>query len=500
MSERQRGWIMLVRADGGDGEAVDTDLARKVIEKAKDAGGHCRIFVVGPNGNQCLRTLKESTKLGNKGRYQVIKGEFAFGKPIEGRDAVRFLHQRGVHRLAKVAGSKTLVLPEGPLSWILPLVEAASLFANLDIEIDGNSYEKGVPLSTKRDLLGSGQPGPVEGFVGESKAAERIRKLIQLYAKQRTPVLILGETGVGKEVVARELHRLSEREGTIVAVNAAGLDGDLAQSTLFGHLKGTFTGAHEDRSGRIVQAENGTFFLDEILNLSPSIQAKLLRALNQVDDGLISVEPVGFSEGTQRDPVKARFVAAAHRDPRLDPREGQSRMREDLFYRVGGLIIEIPPLREREDDIQPIAEHQLKQLMPPVDDTEERKRHMKLDVGAVAALKRHDWPGNVRELRMVLKRAMVHAGEEAEALEANHVEEALEALSARRPTNLSIGLPCQLELELQREKVRVMTRALERSGGNKSKAGRSIGMETERNFGRDFEKAKQELEELEDPE
>src|SRR4030088_82200 len=228
-------------------------------------------------------------------------------------------------------------------------------------------------------------------LIGSSEAMRRVQKAIGLAADSNAIVLILGETGTGKELVAPALHDHSRRkEVPFIAVNCAAIPADLIESELFGHVKGSFTGATSDRSGAFRDAENGTLFLDEIGDMPLAMQAKILRALQEQ-----VITPVGGK------PVRtaARIIAATHRD--LSKLVATNEFREDLYYRLNVVPIAIPPLRERTSDIVPLAEHFLalshssghaqKQLSP----------------AAVEKLSRHGWPGNVRELRNVIERACV---------------------------------------------------------------------------------------------
>jgi DNA-binding NtrC family response regulator len=231
------------------------------------------------------------------------------------------------------------------------------------------------------------------GMVGSHPSMRRIFELIRRVGPSTAPVLITGESGTGKELVARALHLLSPRRSqNLVPVHCGAIPEELLESELFGHIKGAFTGAITSRTGRFRLAHNGTIFLDEIGEMSPRFQVKLLRVL---EDG--TFEPVG---STQTQTTDVRVVAATHRDLRAAAREGT--FREDLLYRLDVVAIHLPPLRERREDIPQLAEHFLHKMheekgLPPCHLTPE----------AAEALQSHDWPGNVRELRNVLERAVL---------------------------------------------------------------------------------------------
>jgi transcriptional regulator with GAF, ATPase, and Fis domain len=230
---------------------------------------------------------------------------------------------------------------------------------------------------------------PVETrLVGDSVPALRLHAEIGLVSAVALPVLVLGETGVGKELVAEEIHRRSGRTGAFVAINCAAIAPELAESELFGHVAGAFTGASRASEGLFVAADGGTLFLDEVGELPLDIQAKLLRALASGE-----VRAVGSSVART---VDARVVAATLRD--LDTAVRQDRFRADLFNRIAGWRIEVPPLRDRRDDIAAIAGRLLL-----------RHGALSLTADAAEALMLHDWSGNVRELERVIAAAAVRA-------------------------------------------------------------------------------------------
>jgi DNA-binding NtrC family response regulator len=240
----------------------------------------------------------------------------------------------------------------------------------------------------------SGVPteGTVGTLIGSSEPMRRVQKTIGLAADSDSTVLILGETGTGKELVARALHEHGRRkQKPFVAVNCAAIPADLLESELFGHMKGAFTGASADRLGAFREADGGSLFLDEIGDMPPAMQAKILRALQER-----IVTPVGGKPVS----IDARVIAATHRDlPELVQRGA---FREDLYYRLNVVPIVLAPLRERRADIVPLAEH----FLNAVDRRGEPKH---LTAAAAARLLEHSWPGNVRELRNVIARAGIMA-------------------------------------------------------------------------------------------
>jgi len=227
-------------------------------------------------------------------------------------------------------------------------------------------------------------------MVSRSALMKQVFDAIKRAALSNLPVLITGESGVGKELVAGELHRLSRsRSGALVPINCGALPGELAESELFGHVRGAFTGATSMSKGAFVAAENGTLFLDEIGELPTMLQPKLLRALET-----LQVRPVG---ATQSRRVNVRLVAATHQN--LQAMASEGRFRNDLIFRIDVLRIDIPALRERPEDIEVLAYCLL-------------QRHefsKSIDAEAFELLRAYDWPGNIRELRNVLLRAAVSA-------------------------------------------------------------------------------------------
>jgi DNA-binding NtrC family response regulator len=238
------------------------------------------------------------------------------------------------------------------------------------------------------ELIASGEvlPSRLGSLLGGAAPMQRLYQRIERLAPLNEPVLILGETGTGKELVATELHARSGRRGELVSINAAALSTELVESELFGHERGAFTGATEKRKGLLVHAGAGTVFLDEIGDLAASAQAKLLRVLEER-----KVRPVGSNETV---PVAARLVFATHRD--LEAACTAGTFREDLFERLRGLAIEIPPLRDRREDLPLLTRHFLELW-----DSEYRAEHS-FPEGSVDLLFPHSWPGNVRELRHVV--------------------------------------------------------------------------------------------------
>jgi len=234
---------------------------------------------------------------------------------------------------------------------------------------------------------------PLSGIVGDSPAMRKVYQLTRLVAPTRASVLIVGETGTGKELIARAIHRLSPRaEGPYVRVNCGALAESLLESELFGHVKGAFTGAIENKTGRFEAAHGGTIFLDEISTISLKLQSKLLRVLQEHE-----FERVGESRTIRVDP---RVVAATNQF--LEDEIDAGRFRDDLYYRLNVVPIYLPPLRERREDISALARFFLEKYSE-----ENRRDPPPITAEAFKALQAHDWPGNVRELENTIERAVV---------------------------------------------------------------------------------------------
>jgi two-component system, NtrC family, nitrogen regulation response regulator NtrX len=230
-------------------------------------------------------------------------------------------------------------------------------------------------------------------MVGESYVMAQLREQVAMAAPTNGRVLIFGENGTGKELVARSIHQLSRRRGgPFIEVNCAAIPEELIESELFGHVKGAFTGAVADRRGKFEASDGGTLFLDEIADMSLKTQAKVLRALQEQ-----VVEPLG---GTGSMKIDVRILAATNKDLPGEIRGG--RFREDLYFRLNVIPIFVPPLRDRDADIPLLASHFMEELA-----REYGRRPKRLDPGAAAGLRSYQWPGNVRELRNMVERLMI---------------------------------------------------------------------------------------------
>jgi two-component system response regulator HydG len=304
-----------------------------------------------------------------------------------------------------------------------------------------------------------GEEGAAARLVGRSPAIARLRDLIGRVAAANSNVLITGESGVGKEVVARSIHAASTRaEAPFLPINCAAIPETLLESELFGYTRGAFTGAQTDRRGLFTAADGGTIFLDEVAEMSSALQAKLLRVLQ---DG--EVRPLGQSRATK---VDVRVIAATNRNP--EEEMGEGRLREDLFYRLSVLHIEVPPLRDRREDILLLAEELLARAAaelgaaPPLTLNSEVRRIL-LD---------YSWPGNVRELDNVMRHALALA---------NGPEVGVESLPPRLRNQdrerSFIGRATAARLNLAELERLYILEVLKEAGGSRTQAATVLGLD-----------------------
>ncbi len=307
---------------------------------------------------------------------------------------------------------------------------------------------------------GPAPASPGEGsLIGSSAAMRDVQKAVGLLADSDATVLLLGETGSGKEVVARAIHRHGRRAAApFVPVNCAAIPAELLESLLFGHVRGAFTGAVADRAGSFREAQAGTLFLDEIGDMAPPMQAKLLRALQER-----VVTPVGGRPV----PVDVRVIAATHRDLPQAVRDG--RFREDLYYRLGVVPVAIPPLRDRLADIIPLAEHYLALATPGAPPK-------RLDATAAARLLSHPWPGNVRELVNAMTRAATLVRRPVITTADLAFFSAFDSAAPEPAAALTDWLAGSLPEAVARLEAEMIRRALAATGGNRAAAAEQLGI------------------------
>jgi two-component system response regulator PilR (NtrC family) len=296
----------------------------------------------------------------------------------------------------------------------------------------------------------------LDNIIGQSPVIEKLKATIRTVAPTASTVLIYGESGTGKELVARAIHACSPRAGEpFVSINCGAFPETLLESELFGYMKGAFTGASQNKHGLFEVANGGTIFLDEISEMSVSMQVKLLRVLQER-----SIRPVG---GSQESAIDVRVIAATNKD--LMQMVGANTFREDLYYRVSVIPIQVPPLRERREDVEMLAVHFLKKYSAAA-----QKSILRINVESLAGLRQYGWPGNVRELENAIERAV--------ALENGielHVDLAAERPSVRAGVsgNGNANVPSDgLDFDKYVEEIErsLITSALEQSGGVQTRA------------------------------
>ncbi|KXK00835.1 MAG: response regulator containing CheY-like receiver, AAA-type ATPase, and DNA-binding domain [Acidobacteria bacterium OLB17] len=309
-----------------------------------------------------------------------------------------------------------------------------------------------------------------DGFIGRSDAMENIFRLVERVAQARSTVLITGESGTGKELVAKAIHSASPRaDAPFVIVNCSNIPTELLESELFGHTKGAFTGAVSAKKGLFEAADTGTIFLDEIGDLRPEIQVRLLRVIQERE-----FTPLGDVSPTK---VDVRIIAATNVDLKEAVKSGA--FREDLYYRLSVVPVELPPLRERREDILPLAQHFIRKY------AEENGREMSDTVSAevLALLEAYPFPGNVRELENIIERAVVIApGSEItvdclrpEVIDPGLADEMVKR-SAGTSDEIDISNGVDFYDEVKKFEVDLIRRALERTGGHQSRAARLLGL------------------------
>ena len=449
--------------------ATPTELAERVLERLITAfePDRATVFLQGPDARlEVLAGYPEAARppASTTIRRRVIEG----GEAILIRDAHDREQAAGNPSLVRSRFRSTLAAPfragKHVVGGIAVEHEAADASDAADLEaLAAVAHQAGLAL---RNLWALGEAraaaaslarghNETPDILGASAPMEALRTRIRKAAAVGSPVLILGATGTGKELVARHIHAQSDRaRAPFVAVNSAAIVEGLLESELFGHEAGSFTGATERREGRIERAGAGTLFLDEIGELSPTLQAKLLRVLAER-----TYQRVGGSETL---PMQCRVIAATHRD--LRQRVEERSFREDLYYRLAVLVVQVPALRERADDL-PLLVHafversaaRLGRRVPRVSDE------------AMARLEQHSWPGNVRELQNVVERALVLL--DGDVLEPDDLPEDVGTGLPPSPVAAAAGPESLAAAER-----RAVVAALRSTGGRKGEAAQVLGI------------------------
>jgi transcriptional regulator with PAS, ATPase and Fis domain len=344
---------------------------------------------------------------------------------------------------------------------------ASGLLETLPVQESSSVKGEAMPLETAAqqslDLTQFDNPQS-NPLVGNSQGMRIVRAIIAKLANSNSTVLITGESGTGKELAARAIHAMSpRRHGCFVPVNCGAIPEELLESELFGHVRGAFTGAVNARQGRFQLAHGGTLFLDEIAEMSGKLQVKLLRVLQERQ-----FEPVGSDSAVQ---VDVRVVAATNRDLRVAVREGK--FREDLFYRLNVLPLELPPLRERDADIALLIRHFL-----AFHARRRGKAAIQVHDDAMAMMERYGWPGNVREVENLVERLVV-LNEDGTVRAADLPDYVIHNASPELQTTAQVSLPNEgVDLDGFLEKIEngFIRQALERSRGNKTLAAELLNL------------------------
>ncbi|WP_394886762.1 sigma-54-dependent transcriptional regulator [Mesorhizobium sp. AaZ16] len=370
---------------------VDDDpVQRRLLEAAVTKFGHAAIVADG--GEAALKVLD-----GPEARPVAVVILDLSMPGMDGIGVLKALAERGIQLPVIVqtaqGGIETVVLAmrNGAFDFVVKPASPERLRTAIDNALKVEARGMEAKRSSKR---GGGGTLSFKDIVTRSPAMDRVLRLAQKAAASNIPILIEGESGVGKELVARAIQGSGDRRGKpFVTVNCGAIPDNLVESILFGHEKGSFTGATEKHTGKFVEAHTGTLFLDEIGDLPLDVQVKLLRA---VQDG--EVDPVG---GRSTVKVNIRLISATHRNLLQQVKDGK--FREDLFYRLNVYPIFVPPLRDRRDDIPHLVRHFMSRIAP----AETRGRITDISARALSMLEAYDWPGNIRQLENAIFRATV---------------------------------------------------------------------------------------------
>jgi len=365
--------------------ADDHDALRRGLVRGLTEAGH--EVEEASNGNAAIERLHD-------GYFDVVLSDLKMGGS-DGLDVLRTT--RALHPTTSVilmtafgtVNTAVQAMKDGAFDYVQKPFEIEEMEVKIEkaLEVKRLKHEIDYLRHTQQDIY------EFDKIVGSSPALQKVLDIVRKVAKSNTTVLIRGETGTGKELIAGATHHNSLRASrNFVKVNCAALQENLLESELFGHEKGAFTGADKQRIGRFEQADGGSLFLDEIGDMSPSTQAKILRVLQEHE-----FERLG---GTRTLKVDVRLIAATNRDLSVMVQSGQ--FREDLYYRLNVVSIEMPPLRERKDDIVPLANSFIRRFSGEL-----KKKIEGLEPEAQKLLMRYNWPGNIRELENAIERAML---------------------------------------------------------------------------------------------
>jgi two-component system response regulator AtoC len=440
MSEPEGANILVV-----DDDAVTRDLLNEVLS----AEGH--LVVTSGSGEEAL-------EIGRRQSFDVIISDMKLGPNLNGLDVLR------TYKAIQPESEVILITAFGSMETAIEAVKAGAFdYLSKPFKLEevvlvvGRALRNRSLINENRNLKRQlGTQAQNTTLVGRSPAMLEIYKKIAMVSDARSTVLITGESGTGKELVAKALHYNSGRaKEPFVAVNCGALTESLLETELFGHVRGSFTGAFENKRGILEQASSGTVFLDEVSEMSRSLQVKLLRTIEEQE-----VRRVGGSEIVH---IDVRFIAATNRP--LDDLVRQNRFREDLYYRLRVVEIDLPPVRDRSDDIPLLIDHFLRRL------GQERQQSYSISPETLATLVSYGWPGNVRELENTLESAV--AVNRTGVITPEDLPAKLQTRppDSRRPEDLYADLPSLSDL-----RKRYITYVLRLSSANKAKACDILGI------------------------
>jgi len=444
----------VVRAALEDLVELEFGAEHRDVEFILSRGDVSALLVCGDDAVQAILLAELAAAVSDdnltfEGRPRDLAARLIFCAPAADEHLVRLFNEGKIFRR---------LLPPIDAPALRTAVVAACREHAVRLEQDRMTMELDRNLHRERALRQPPQAPAVEARPGlSSRPMRAVVEQLRIAAPHKVSVLLQGETGVGKEVLAQLTHQLSDRrDGPFVVQDCGTLTPTLLESELFGHVKGSFTGAVADHPGLFVLADGGTVFLDEIENTTPELQAKLLRVLETGE-----VRPVG---GALTRRVDIRLVTASNRSLAEEVREG--RFRADLFYRLNTFTLDVPPLRERGDDVLPLARHFLDQH-----NLQLKKRVLGFSAEAQRLLRAAPWPGNVRELRNVVERATLLA-ESGGVIEAKHLP-----LQPARASSPAAGAGSGLRGHLSHAERELIRSALERNGQVLRRAARDLGMD-----------------------
>jgi len=428
-----------------DDDATTRDLLREVLSEE----GY-RVVTSGSG--------EEALEIGRRELFEVIISDMRLGPNLNGLDVLR------AYKAIQPESEVILITAFGSMETAIEAVKAGAFdYISKPFKLEevllivGRALQNRNLIAENRSLKRQlGNQAQINSLVGRSPAMLEIYKKIAMVSDSRSTVLITGESGTGKELVARAIHYNSSRAGErFLPVNCGALTESLLETELFGHVRGSFTGAYENKRGILEEASGGTVFLDEVSEMSRALQVKLLRAIEEQE-----VRRVG---GAQPVHIDVRFIAATNRP--LDELVRQHRFREDLYYRLRVVEIELPPLRKRTDDVPLLTEHFLKQL------AQERGQAYGISPEALSALVSYVWPGNVRELENVLESTV--ALNRSGMITPEDLPDKIRVTprDGKGPDDLYTDLPSLVEL-----KKRYVAYVLRISAANKAKASDILGI------------------------